>query len=194
MRKWSAAVIYLVQSVSCRVVQARFVFLDGLKLCIQNVIMQCYKVRRLCSQRRMEKRTLWCHNFASTWTHLTNLFGFGADLMMFVYFFLILVEPIGLITSTEKYHLNFFFFKFYMEEAQVAGTMDRSVTRCIARQFTHISCSSFLSGCTIKLAAPTCTMLCSTCQQLIPAFELWPEGPFALATSWILPKQTPVFF
>ena len=104
---WSGAVVYSVQSVSCKVVEARFVFLVGLNLCAQNVIMQCYKVGRLRSQRWMERRTLWCHNFASKWTHLANVFSLGEDLMVLPYpiFFLLFVLPKGLIIPNEEDHL-----------------------------------------------------------------------------------------
>lgn len=115
----------LVQSVSCRVVEVRFVILDGLNLCTQNVIMQRYEVRRLCSQQRRERRTLWRHTFASKWTHLTNVFGLEEDLMVFSLFFSsfcstlkdLLFQRDGSFVKT----MTFFFFFFYLEESKVAG-------------------------------------------------------------------------
>lgn len=102
---WSVAGVGLVQSVSCRVVEARFVFLDGLNLCAQNVIMQCSEVGRLRSPRRAARWTLWCHDFASRWTHLTNVFGLGGkeiSLCFFSLFFLVFVQPEGLILPDGK--------------------------------------------------------------------------------------------
>lgn len=99
-------------------------------------------------------------------------------------FFLLLVEPKGLIIPNENDHLSkqwLNIFLFHPEEAEVAGIVVQiSYSMCSQTICSYILFNIF-SGFTVRSAAQTCTAWCTTCQQLVPAFVLWPGSSFAAA-------------
>lgn len=172
------AVVDLVQSVSCRVVEARFGFSWLIVYIYAHNMWPCTSTKSGASgnsngwsERHCDLLILHENGHISP----TCLI-WGKGIFWCFSIFFLFVEPRGLIIPNGNGHWrpvtgNFEY--FYLEETEIAD-VNAQGTGC--GQLDHKSQSTFLSVFIVKLAAQTCTVCCTACRET--------RKPFC--ASWIL--------